>query len=228
MTPIMRRAPLRLAGLWCCLALAAAVAVGQTPSPPPTPGTAPATPGAPAPPAPTSPPTLKAASTNYILSANDIIEIRVFREDDLTTRVRLAKDGTVIFPLVGSVQVGGRTVPQATEMIRDLLGRDYLVDPQVTISIVDFAKRRFTIMGEVNRPGAYDMPDDQPLNLLQAISMAGGYTRIANPSKITVQRLQGDRKTMFQVDAKAMARDRNTQVFEIQPEDAITVAESIF
>jgi polysaccharide export outer membrane protein len=108
------------------------------------------------------------------------------------------------------------------------LAKDYLVNPQVSLSIVEFAKRRFTVLGEVQRPGAYDLPEDQSLNLLQAISMAGGYTRIAAPGKVTVQRQEGEKRLIFPLDAKAMSKDKNIKVFEILPEDTITVGESIF
>jgi len=175
-----------------------------------------------------SPLVLKAASTNYLLAANDVIHIKVYREEELDSTVRLAKDGTIIFPLIGSLQVGGKTTAQATGLVRDLLAKDYLVNPQVSLSIVEFAKRRFTVLGEVQRPGAYDLPEDQSLNLLQAISMAGGYTRIAAPGKVTVQRSEGEKRLIFTLDAKAMSKDKNIKVFEILAEDTITVGESIF
>src|SRR6266567_8150882 len=176
-------------------------------------------PGAPA------PIVLRAASTNYLLAANDVIHIKVYREEELDSTVRLAKDGTIIFPLIGSLQVGGKTTAQATALVRDLLAKDYLVNPQVSLSIVEFAKRRFTVLGEVQRPGAYDLPEDQSLNLLQAISMAGGYTRIAAPGKVTVQRQEGEKRLIFSLDAKSMAKDKNMRVFEILPEDTLTVGE---
>jgi protein involved in polysaccharide export with SLBB domain len=214
----MRVIPSALNSILILLALAQPSPAGQDTNPPALPK--PATPAGPL--------LVKAVSTNYLLAANDIIHIKVFREDDLETTVRLAKDGTIILPLIGSIQVGGKTTDQATTLIRDLLAKDYLVNPQISLSIVDFGKRRFTVLGEVQRPGAYDMPEDQPVNLLQAISMAGGYTRLASPGKVSVQRMEGERRRIFNVDAKIMAKDRNTKVFEILPDDTITVGESIF
>src|SRR5437879_6253131 len=95
-----------------------------------------------------SPMVLKAASTNYLLAANDVIHIKVFREEELDSTVRLAKDGTIILPLIGSLQVGGKKTAQATTMIRDILAKDYIVNPQISISIVEFTLRRFTVLGE--------------------------------------------------------------------------------
>jgi len=96
----------------------------------------------------------------------------------------------------------------------------------VNITLVGYAKRRFTILGQVNRPGSYEMPEGSPtgIDLLEAIAMAGGYTRIAAPGRITIRR-NGDQS--LKVDAKRIARGAGAG-FRIEPGDTITVAESIF
>lgn len=169
-----------------------------------------------------------AAPQNYLLSPGDVINIKVFQEDDLLTTTRIANDGSIVFPLLGTVRVGGHTIEAATKTLRDLLEKDYLVHPEVTLTIVQFAKRRFSVLGEVNKPGTYELPEDKSLNLLQAISMAGGYTRLSNPSKVSVRRHHGGKEQIFILDAKQMARSNNAKIFEILPEDTITVAESLF
>lgn len=170
----------------------------------------------------------RAAPKNYILAPNDVVHIKVFREDNLETKARIDNDGTITFPLLGSVQIGGKSVDQATQLIRDRLAEDYLVNPQVNLSITEYVKRRFTVLGQVQKPGVYEIPENQLMTLLQAISVAGGYTRIADASKITVQRQVGDRKSSFTHNAKSMAKDKNTKHFEILADDTITVGESIF
>src|SRR5438309_1180492 len=67
------------------------------------------------------------AQGNYALSANDLIEITVFQEKDLQTTSRISRDGTITFPLIGAVSVGGKTAQQAAEVIREMLEKDYLV-----------------------------------------------------------------------------------------------------
>ena len=166
--------------------------------------------------------------TNYRLSSNDLLAITVFQEDDLATTVRISKDGTINFPLIGVVKVGDKTAQEASRTIENLLAKDYLVNPQVTLTIVEFSKRKFTILGQVSKPGTYDMPDDSTLNLLQAIGLAGGFTRIANPAKITLKRLEGSREAVYKLDAKSMAKNESTKRFEILPGDTITVGESLF
>ncbi len=126
-------------------------------------------------------------SGGYRLAASDLINIRVFQEDELESTARVGKDGSIPFPLIGSIMVGGKTVPETAAALTVAL-REYLTHPQVAVRIMDYSKRRFTVLGQVNRPGTFDLPDENPLTLLEGIGMAGGYSRIANPSRVTVKR----------------------------------------
>ena len=161
----------------------------------------------------------------YLLSPNDVIQVKVYQEDDLETRGRVAQDGSLTLPLVGVVKIGGQSVEQAAAMIQGLYGKDYLVNPQVSVIILEYSKRNFTVLGQVQKPGSYEIPNEQAIDLLRAIAMAGGYTRIGNPSKITVQRKVGDATRIFKLDAESMAKDKNAKPFEIRPEDTVTVGE---
>ena len=165
---------------------------------------------------------------NYVLSANDLIQVQVFQEPDLSIALRVGQDGTVTFPLIGRLTVGGLSPQAAATTIQDLLGKDYLVNPQVSVTVTDYSKRRFTILGQVQKPGSYDMPDRDNLPLLSAIGMAGGYTRIADPSRITVKRRQSSRESLIKLDAKKMAAGRATTSFDVLPGDIISVGESLF
>jgi polysaccharide export outer membrane protein len=168
------------------------------------------------------------SNRNYVIASEDMVEINVFQEPDLTTRVRISQDGSINFPLLGLVSLGGKTVQQATELIRSRLGERFLVNPQVNLTVVEYSRKLFTVLGQVQRPGTYRFPDRQSLNLIQVIGMAGGYTRIANPGKVTVKRLVNGRETVVSIDATRMARDAATKAFAVQPGDMITVAERLF
>ena len=165
--------------------------------------------------------------SNYLLTPNDLIEVRVFQEDDLTSKLRVSKDSTITFPLIGQLKVGGKSPQEAASLIRDSLTK-YLINPQVTLTVIAYSKRRFTVLGQVNRPGAYDMPDRESLALLQAIGMAGGYTRLAAPSKITLKRTVSGKESIFKLNAKTMASEGSSTAFDVQPGDVITVGESMF
>jgi protein involved in polysaccharide export with SLBB domain len=167
------------------------------------------------------------SSQTYRLTANDLIRVRVYMEDDLTTEMRLGKDGTTTFPLLGVVNLAGKTVEEAAASMRDALGKDYLVNPQITLTVIEYAKRRFTVLGQVQKPGSYELPGEESVTLLQAIAMAGGFTRLAVQSKVTVTRIAGGKRTMV-VDVKSNANDPATRQFDIQPDDTIIVAERVF
>ena len=168
-----------------------------------------------------------AAPANYVLTPNDLVEVKVFQEDDMDWTVRVTKDSTVNLPLVGSIPVVGRTPAQLGEVVKAKLHDGYLVHPQVTVSVLEFSKRRFTILGEVNKPGQIDFPDNSELDVLQALGMAGGYTKQANPARVYIKRRVNDREVVLTVDAKRMAR-RDAPPFKVLPGDTITVGETIF
>ena len=163
----------------------------------------------------------------YVLRPDDTVQVTVYQEEDMGAKARLEKDGTILLPLLGKIQIGGKSLEDASRAIRELLGKDYLVNPQVSVSIVEYGKRRFTVLGQVQRPGSYEMPSEEPMNLLQAIAVAGGYTRIGAPTKVTVQRRVNDETKTFKLDAEAMSKDQNAKPFEIQPDDTITIGERL-
>ncbi len=164
----------------------------------------------------------------YVLSPNDVVQVKIYQEDDLETKMRIGKDGTTSFPLIGVINLGGKTVAQAADLIRARLADGYLVNPQITVSVIEYAKRRFTVLGQVQKPGTYEIPNEESMTFLQAVAMAGGYTRLANRGSVTVTRMVGGKKTNFNLDLKSATSDLNTQPFEILPDDTITVAERIF
>jgi polysaccharide export outer membrane protein len=170
------------------------------------------------------------APAGYVLTANDQVAVEVFGEEDLRTNGRLNGEGNLSLPLLGSVHLSGLTLTQATSRVTELYARDYLVNPKVNVSLVSYAKRRFTVLGQVNRPGSFEMPEGSPsgIDLLEAVAMAGGYTRIAAPERITVRRHGPKGDEVLKVDGKRLARGAGTSDFKVLPGDTITVGESIF
>jgi polysaccharide export outer membrane protein len=170
------------------------------------------------------------APAGYILTANDQVAVDVFGEDDLRTNGRLNGEGNLSVPLLGSIHLAGSTLTQAAAKLTELYARDYLVNPKVNVILVGYAKRRFSVLGQVNRPGSYEMPDGSPggIDLLEVIAMAGGYTRIAAPERVSVRRhtaAAGDQ--IFKVNAKRFTRGSGGS-FLVEPGDTVTVGESIF
>jgi protein involved in polysaccharide export with SLBB domain len=165
---------------------------------------------------------------NYQIAADDVLDIRVFRDPDLNTVARVGNDGTIMFPLVGQLQLSGLSVVQAAKVIQSRLAAGYLPNPQVSVNITDFNHRRFTILGEVTRSGTYDFPDQKPLDLLQAIGVAGGYTNFANPSDISIKRTVNGKTSIYRVNARKLAHGKANYEVQVQPGDVITVGQGIF
>lgn len=165
---------------------------------------------------------------NYILSPNDVILVKVFEEPDLDSQHRVSQDGTINFPLIGAVQVSGRTVAQAASTIRERLLKGYLRNPQVRVNVIQYASRRITVLGQVQRPGSYVLPNEERADLLQAIAMAGGFTRLADEGKVLVRRNVNGVETILKVNAHAETKNSSSELFEVQPDDIITVRERIF
>ncbi len=165
---------------------------------------------------------------DYRISPTDILDVTVFQETDMKSSLRVSTEGTIALPLVGIVTVGGMTTQEAAQAIRAKLSKGYLINPQVSVTVMEFSKRRFTVLGQVQKPGSFDIPDQQEVTLLQAIGMAGGYTRIANPGKVTLMRRTGGKEDVIMLNAKRMADGSAASAVLVLPGDVITVAESRF
>lgn len=164
------------------------------------------------------------AAKVYRLRVNDIIQVDVFQEPGLTTRQRIQGDGTISMGLIGRVDVLGETVESAAAKIAGQLNAKYLVNPQVSISVLAYAPRRFTVWGQVNRPGSYIIPPEQNVSLPEAIAMAGGHTGIGNVKKVFVSR--DDQGVVKRTRMNALSRE--AQNFKVEEGDVIFVAETIF
>ena len=170
--------------------------------------------------------TANVVSGDYILAAADTLEMNVFNEPSLTTQTRVAADGTVQFPLIGEIKVGGMPIREARELIRRKYNADYLVEPQVYLNVIAYAQRRFTVLGQVNRPGTIDFPSGgDHLGLLEAIGLAGGFTRLANEKTVQIKRNVPGGEQNFKVNTKLL-NARGGKPFEVASGDVITVGES--
>jgi protein involved in polysaccharide export with SLBB domain len=166
--------------------------------------------------------------SNYRIAPGDVLLVKVFQEPDLDSQHRVAKDGSIAMPLIGPVTVGGKTVAECAALVRDQLAKGYLRNPQVRVNVVQYAMRRFSILGQVQRPGAYSMAEETTTNLLEAIAMAGGYTKSADPADITIRRKTEGADKILKVSAKNLEKNRGEEVFLLLPGDLIIVGERLF
>lgn len=154
----------------------------------------------------------------------DNVEIRVFREDELTTRGQLSADGTITMPLIGAVRLEGLTTDQAAAAITRKLADGYLVKPEVSVSIEARIRRTITVLGQAQRPGVFELPAHRQLTLVEAIGMAGGVTRIANAKKISLKRGGGQ---VVRVNLADITTGKGKDIV-LRDGDVITIPESLF
>ncbi|MCC5888480.1 MAG: polysaccharide export protein [Gammaproteobacteria bacterium] len=152
--------------------------------------------------------------TSYRLGTGDRIEIRVFGEPDLSIETRIGDDGIIVYPFLGELNLSGMTVRELESRIVNGLRPDYLVNPTVTVSLVEY--RNFFIYGAVRSPGGF--PFQPGLSVRQAVAVAGGFTERASRNRIVVVR-----------DGDASGNEQSISLDQtVQPGDTITVRESFF
>ena len=166
------------------------------------------------------------APAGYTLNPGDQVAVDVFGEDDLRTNGRLNSDGNLTVPLLGSIHLAGLTPTQAASRVTELYSRDYLVNPKINVTLLGYGTRRFVMLGQVGHVGIFEMPPDG-IDLLEAVAMAGGYTRMAAPERITVRRHTASGDQIIKVNGKRVAKGKGGG-FRLEPGDTVTVDESIF
>lgn len=168
-----------------------------------------------------SPPT-ELLEAEYQIHANDELEIAVWGQADLTRTVRVREDGTFSFPFVGEMVAQRRTLRELEEAIAAALAQGYLVNPHVTAKLVG---SRFSILGEIERPGTY--PIEGRVDLLAAISMAGGVTKFGS-SRVEIIRLLADgQKVSYLVDVADILSGRRPTLL-VHPHDTLHVKRRLF
>lgn len=159
-------------------------------------------------------------NTEYVISTDDVIDITVFGESDLSVSTRVSRDGTINYPLLGNIKVSELTARQLEAYIVGLLKKDFLVDPQVNVIIKEYSK--ISLLGEVKLPGSYQLKER--MTLTQALALAGGFTQEANLNLIQIMRTSGNKKETFTVDLDKIMKKVEPDI-EVRPQDTIIVGE---
>jgi len=159
-------------------------------------------------------PTQAADDSGYRVGAGDKLRVTVFGEDNLSGQYEVSDQGTLALPLIGQVDVGGKTLQEVQAWIAEKYEASYLVNPRVSVDVLNY--RPFFILGEVNHPGSY--PYVTGMTVLNAIALAGGYTPRADEKDIVIKRASGPATTERRIG-------ENTVVL---PGDVIRVMERFF
>lgn len=164
-----------------------------------------------------------AVSESYRIQATDILLIEVVNEPELKAKdFRVAQNGEIAYPYIGSVKSEGLTTLELQDRIKALLEADYLVSAQVLVQVREFRKQQVSVFGQVGRPGLIDIPPERKMTVLEAITAAGGLTRLARGSDIQLTRAGRTEPMRFTL---SQLRDPEKVVY-VQPGDMIFVPES--
>ncbi|MBI5690767.1 MAG: polysaccharide export protein [Verrucomicrobia bacterium] len=171
------------------------------------------------------------SAADYILQPMDVLKVFVFQHDDLNKQmeaVQVSPEHTISLPLVQTIKLKGKTTRQAEQIIRDAFDRDYLVNPQVSVIVVKYAERSVNVLGQVGKPDRVLFPPEKGLTILEAITLAGGHTRLADLKKVKLTRKQenGDTEVM-EIDVDALMKRGGRDAVQLQKDDVIFVPERI-
>ena len=155
-----------------------------------------------------------AQKAEYTLGSGDKLRVTVFGHEDLSGEFLVEGTGLVSLPLIGGVPLGGKTISEAEEAIIDALRPDYLINPRVSLQVLNY--RPFYIIGEVNSPGSY--PYVSGMTVLEAVAIAGGFTYRAKEKEMTIVR---------GTDTSRQKEEATPETF-VRPGDVIEVPERFF
>jgi len=145
---------------------------------------------------------------NYIIGAQDVLDVSVWKEQDVSRVVPVRPDGKISLPLLNDVQAAGLTPSQLAAQITVAL-KKYVTSPQVTVIVTTINSQRIYIIGEVARPGAFPMLPG--MNVLQGLSSAGGFTQFAKTKGIYVLRMEDGKQQKYPVNYKEVVSGKHPE-----------------
>src|SRR6185295_1579087 len=162
----------------------------------------------------------------------DLLKITVFRQPDLDLEVRIPDTGSISYPLIGTVKAAGKSPAALEQVIRELLEKDYLEHPSVTVTVKEYSKRKVFIVGGVTKPDGYEIAPDARLTVFQLVAIAGGFTDRAYKEYVQVIRRQGPterriiRVSLVDVERR-MAKGEAGADLELWPEDLVMIPSAV-
>lgn len=205
-----------------------ALLIDPVPVPPPAPKPAPA-----APPRPASVAQVKqsrdTASNRRVIQVGDLIDVRMLHESDMNLQIRVGSDGTINLPYVGNVEVSGKTIFAAIELLEQKFSNFYR-EPVVSINIIQAAVRQFSILGQIQHPGVYEMPEmKDEVTFVEAIARAGGVARTVDSTKatelgqVTIKRTINGEEKAITFNGKTVIQTGKVKDYPVLPGDTLIV-----
>src|SRR6266481_3851307 len=161
------------------------------------------------------------APQGYIVGESDVLRVNVWKEPEVSQTVVVRTDGSISLPLINEVRVSGMTPIQIQIMVAEKL-KNFLNNPQVTVTVTDIRSKRAFITGEVVRPGTYAL--NAQTTILQLIAQAGGFTPFAKKDGIVVLRTEDGKQSRLKFKYKEVVQGKKTeQNIALHPGDTVVV-----
>jgi polysaccharide export outer membrane protein len=170
----------------------------------------------------------RGASSDYVLQPLDLLKVVVFQEPDLEREVRISQEYSINLPLIGSVNLTGKTVRQAEEMVRARYDADFLKNPQISIRVLEYTPRTVQVLGAVNQAGTITFTPEKQMSIVEALARAGGHSRLADLKKVRLTRQLGEGRTeTFTINVDEVMKGVTSEPWLLQKDDVIVVPERI-
>ena len=160
------------------------------------------------------------------LGPGDVFDIRVYGEEQLSNTFRTASDGSIDYPLLGTLIVEGLTPTEVSHLVENgLREREFIKNPQVSVFVKEYKSKKVSVLGQVKKPGTFGF--EEGMSVVEAISIAGGFTSMARENDTTVTRIVDGGERRYHVPVGTISQGRHANFF-LQPGDIIFVPERIF
>ena len=161
----------------------------------------------------------------YIIGPQNLLQVRIFGEASINQLYRVDEEGYIKHALAGRIKMGDPTVSAAEKLVEQRLGGDYIINPQVSIFVLEYSQ--FSIIGEVRKPGNYEISGR--MSVIRALSMAGGFTPIADQRGLQIIRKNADgTESKIHVDATRIMHGDTSSEVDLQADDVVVVSKSFF
>ncbi len=164
--------------------------------------------------------TASPATPEYRLGPEDVIEVFVWKQPELTTTVVIRPDGRISLPLTDELEASGKTAIQLQKDITEKL-REYITQPIVNVIVKQVNSLKISVLGEVRKPDVYRIKNQ--VTVLDAIAMAGGFTDLARPNRVIVIRNARYGPQRIKINIKQLVADESKATFYLQPLDTVYV-----
>lgn len=144
----------------------------------------------------------------YIIGAGDVLEISVWKNQDLTRQVIVLPDDTIRFPLIGELKVGGQSLAWLDKTLKMKLEK-FIPDPDLSVALTRINSMFIYVIGKVNKPGQFPITDN--VDVLQALAVAGGLNPFAKEKEIKIFRKQGKDTLIFKFNYDAVSKGENLE-----------------